>query len=384
VTVTVASSIIVATIPARTASNDGQLLKDAQRVFKPLPKDAATPDFPITPERVELGRMLFFDPRISIDGTVGCSRCHLTALYGTDGLPRSKGAFDQLNDRRAPTVLNAALQFKIHWRGDRENVEDQARKALTFSESFGNPDNASAMAKLKAIASYTKMFQRAFPNERDPVTADNWGKAIGAYERTLITPSRFDEYLTGRTEALSKSEQQGLRTFMDTGCSGCHNGVVVGGGMYQKFGVVEDYWKETGSQKPDKGRFDVTMNPADMYVFKVPGLRNVAMEPLYFHDGSVRTLLEAVRIMARVQLGKTLSDQDTNTIVAFLNSLTGKLPQNFVEAPVLPPGGFARTQSADVEAGIISASSNDRTEQSAVEAGCAAWGTCEYSRSGLH
>jgi hypothetical protein len=126
------------------------------------------------------------------------------------------------------------------------------------------------------------------------------------------------------------------------------------------------------------------MNPADMYVFKVPGLRNVAMEPLYFHDGSVRTLLEAVRIMARVQLGKTLSDQDTNTIVAFLNSLTGKLPQNFVEAPVLPPGGFARTQSADVEAGIISASSNDRTEQSAVEAGCAAWGTCEYSRSGLH
>ena len=339
-TVTVATSIIVATIPARAASNDAQLLQDAQRVFKPLPKDAVTPDSPIAPERVALGRMLFFDPRISIDGTVSCSRCHLAALYGTDGLPKSKGAFDQLNDRRAPTVFNAALQFKVHWRGDRENVEDQARKALTSSKSFGNPDNASAMVKLKAIAGYTKLFQRAFPDEQDPVTADNWGKAIGAYERTLITPSRFDEYLTGRTEALSKAERQGLRTFMDTGCSSCHNGVVVGGGMFRKFGVVEDYWKETGSQEPDKGRFDVTMNPADMYVFKVPGLRNVAMEPLYFHDGSVRTLPQAVRIMARVQLGKTLSDQDADTIVAFLGSLTGKLPQNFAEAPVLPPAGF--------------------------------------------
>src|SRR5260370_18696126 len=138
VTVTVASSIIVATIPARTASNDGQLLKDAQRVFKPLPKDAATPDFPITPERVELGRMLFFDPRIAIDGTVSCARCHLAALYGTDGLPKSKGALDQLNDRRAPTVFNAALQFKVHWRGDRRNDEEHARTPPTSSHTFCN------------------------------------------------------------------------------------------------------------------------------------------------------------------------------------------------------------------------------------------------------
>jgi cytochrome c peroxidase len=216
---------------------------------------------------------------------------------------------------------------------------------LTFSKSFGNPDNPSAMAKLKAIAGYTKIFQRAFPDEQDPVTADNWGKAIGAYERTLVTPSRFDEYLTGRTEALSKSERQGLRTFMDTGCSICHNGVVVGGGMLRKFGVIEDYWKETGSQDPDKGRFDVSMNPADMYVFKVPGLRNVAMEPLYFHDGSVRTLPQAVRIMARVQLGKTLSDQEANTIVTFLNTLTGILPRNFAEAPVLSPAGSPRSRA---------------------------------------
>jgi cytochrome c peroxidase len=135
---------------------------------------------------------------------------------------------------------------------------------------------------------------------------------------------------------------------MDTGCSGCHNGVVVGGGMFRKFGIVEDYWKETGSKEADKGRFDVTMNPADMYVFKVPGLRNVAMAPPYFHDGSASTLLEAVRIMAKVQLGKALSDRDTQAIVTFLGSLTGKLPPNFAEAPVLPPGGFAPPKVADV------------------------------------
>src|SRR6266481_7036858 len=153
---------------ARAADVDADLLTDARRNFQPLPKDMATPEFPITPSRVELGRKLFFDPRISVDGTVSCARCHQAALYGTDGLPKSKGAFDRLNDRRAPTVFNAALQFKVHWRGDRENVEDQARKALTFSKSFGNPDDASAMARLKAMAGYTKMCQRAFPDEQDP------------------------------------------------------------------------------------------------------------------------------------------------------------------------------------------------------------------------
>jgi cytochrome c peroxidase len=340
--------IVVGTIPAQAAGYNAQLLKNAQRVFKPLPKDAGTAEFPITPERVELGRKLFFDPRISVDGTVSCSRCHHAALYGTDGLPKAKGAFDKLNDRGGPTVFNAALQFKEHWRGDRESVEDQASQALTGAVSFGNPDNASAIAKLKAIPGYAELFQKAFPAQSDPVTIVNWGKAIGAYERTLLTPSRFDEYLTGQAEALSEPERQGLRTFMDTGCSACHSGVLLGGGMFRKFGIVEDYWKETGSKEVDKGRFDVTKNPADMYVFKVPGLRNAALTPPYFHDGSARTLPEAVRIMAKVQLGKTLSDQDTNAIVTFLGSLTGKVPPNFAEAPVLPPAGFAPAPSADV------------------------------------
>jgi cytochrome c peroxidase len=337
------TGMAVGPLLAQTPGSDAQLLKDAHLLFKTLPKDAATAEFPVLPERVELGRKLFFDPRISIDGTVSCSRCHVAALYATDGLPKAKGVFDRVNDRRAPTVLNAALQFKAHWRGDRENVEDQASRAVTGSASFGNPDSASAMARVKGIPGYTELFRRAFPGEPNPMTIANWGKAIGAFERTLITPGPFDEYLAGNVQALTEPERQGLRTFVTTGCGGCHNGAAVGGGMFQKFGVIEDYWKETGSKEIDKGRFDVTNIPGDMYVFKVPGLRNVAMTPPYFHDGSARTLPEAVRIMAKVQLGKVLSDKDTTAIAIFLGSLTGKVPPSFAEAPVLPQGAFNTT-----------------------------------------
>ena len=348
----VASATVIATgmcvqHPAwtRAAGADSELLAEAQNFFKPLPKDMATPEFPITPERVDLGRKLFFDPRISADGTVNCARCHQSALYGTDGLAKPHGSHDRLNPRNAPTVLNAALQFKAHWRGDRDDVEDQAKQALVGPPSFGNPDYASAMSKLNSIRGYAEMFRKAFPGDENPITPENWGRAIGAYERTMVTPSRFDLYLAGDPQALTAAEQQGLRTFINIGCPTCHNGPGVGGGTFQKFGVVEDYWTATGSKQVDKGRFDVTHQQADMYVFKVPVLRNVAMTPPYFHDGSVGTLPQAVGIMARVQLGKSLTDEETNQIVAFLHSLTGELPDNFVNAPVLPASGFETTGS---------------------------------------
>ena len=181
------------------------------------------------------------------------------------------------------------------------------------------------------------------------MTADNWGKAVGAYERTLVTPSRFDEYLGGKGDALTAEERHGLRTFIDTGCARCHNGVGIGGDKFRKFGVKEDYWKATGSQEIDRGRIDLTKDPADLYVFKVPGLRNAEMTPPYFHDGSVGTLPEAVRVMARVQLGKTLSDQDTTVIVTFLKSLTGKPPEDFTRAPALPAAGFRPPAAAPRE-----------------------------------
>ncbi|MBP3956039.1 c-type cytochrome [Gemmata sp. G18] len=318
---------------------DAELLKDARDAFEPLPKDMATREFPVSPERVSLGRKLFFDPRISVDGTVSCSRCHLSALYATDALPKSHGARDKVLPRNANTLFNTALQFKQHWRGDFENVETQAKHALT-GPGFGNPDFAAAMARVNAIAGYPELFKKGFPGEADPVNADNWGRAVGAFERTLVTPSRFDEYLGGKTDALTLTERNGLRVFMDIGCVNCHGGVGIGGGKFRKFGVKEDYWKATGSKEIDKGRFDLTKDPADTYTFKVPGLRNVEMTPPYFHDGSVGTLPEAVRVMARVQLGKTLSDEETGAIVTFLKSLTGNPPADFMTPPVLPPAGF--------------------------------------------
>jgi cytochrome c peroxidase len=316
-------------------------LKRAQGLFKPLPASMATSEFPVTAARAGLGRMLFFDPRISLDGTVSCSKCHQPGLYGTDALPKPIGVKDRENPRNAPTVLNAALQFAAHWRGDRKNVEDQATQALVGPPSFGNPNYDAAMAKLKAIPGYAELFRKAFPGEADPVTPQNWGKAIGAYERTLVTPAPFDAYLKGDVRALNPAARAGLSKFITTGCAACHSGVEVGGAMFQKFGVTEDYWNETHSKTVDKGRFDVTKNPADTNVFKVPSLRNVAMTPPYFHDGSVGTLPEAVRVMAKVQLAKTLSHQDVNDIVAFLNSLTGRLPKDFDSLPVLPAAGFS-------------------------------------------
>jgi cytochrome c peroxidase len=332
-----ASALLLATA---SHAQDADLRTQAGTIFKPLPKTMTSPDNPVTPEKVALGRLLFFETRVSEDGTVSCARCHLPWLYGTDGLQKPIGAEHRVNPRNAPTVLNAALQISAHWRGDRKSVEDQATKALVGPPSFGNPSYEAAMARLKAISAYPPLFAKAFPADADPVTAENWGKAIGAYERTLVTPSPFDRYLSGDESALGAEAKAGLREFMQIGCISCHNGVDVGGGLYQKFGLVEDYWKATGSPAPDKGRFDVTKDPADMYVFKVPSLRNVAMTPPYFHDGSVATLPEAVRVMGRVQLGRALTDEQIGRIVAFLHSLTGRLPEDFATSPVLPAAPF--------------------------------------------
>jgi cytochrome c peroxidase len=299
---------------------------------------------------VRLGRNLFFDPRISIDGTVSCSRCHLPALHATDGLPTSHGVHDQVVPRNAPTVLNAGLYFKQHWDGVFANVEEQAKKAL-LGPAFGAPDYAAAMARVKAIGGYAEMFRAAFPGEAEPVTEDNWAKAIGAYERTLVSPSRFDDYLGGKGDALSAAERKGLRTFIDTGCVECHKGAGLGGGGFRKFGVVSDYWKATGSKDIDKGRFGVTKDSADMYKFKVASLRNVAMTPPYFHDGSVDGLPKAVRVMATVQIGIDLSDSEVAEIVTFLGSLTGTIPEGFERAPALPAGGFVPPASSASRSG---------------------------------
>ena len=318
------------------------MLASAREVFKPLPANMATPQRPITPPLVQLGRDLYFDPRLSADGTVSCERCHQPSLYGSDGLPKSRGVFDKINPRHAPTVLNAALQFRQHWRGDRRDVEDQATQAFLGPASFGNPNYDAVIAKINAVPGYPPLFTKAFLEEKNPVTPANIGRAIGAYERTLVTPAPFDDFLKGNTAALTRLQLAGLHTFIATGCTSCHDGVDVGGNSFRKFGIVEDYWKETDSKEIDKGRFELTHNPDDMYVFKVPALRNVAMIPPYFHDGSVPTLAGAVRVMAKVQLGKQLTDAQTDAIVSFLGSLTGPLPRDFATAPALPTAPYSQ------------------------------------------
>ncbi len=340
----IALTISVSLLEAQ--SNDKALLERAQQVFKPLPADASTPQRPLTPERVELGRLLFFENRVSTDGRVSCGACHLPSFYGTDALPRTVGNQGKILPRNTPTVFNTALQFVQHYGGNRADVEEQAVKALVAPLAYGNADYAAAEARLRALPGYRPMFEKAFPGEDEPVTVENWGKAIGAYERTLITPAAFDRYLQGDTAALSPQARQGLEKFMGFGCSGCHSGATVGGQMYQKFGITQDYWNLTGSKEielfkaRDKGRFQDTKNEADAFLFKVQQLRNVAVTPPYFHDGSVAELGDAVRIMGKLQLGRDLSEADISDIKAFLQSLTGEVPAQFAAVPSLPAAAY--------------------------------------------
>ena len=318
---------------------DRALMQQARALFKKLPADFGNPEHPVTPERVALGRALFFDPRWSVDQNVSCATCHNPALYGSDALSKSIGVRSQRHPRNAPTVLNTAGDIAANWRGDRKDVEDQATTAAVGRFSTGHADHAAWIAQIESIDGYLAMFQRAFPDQAKPVTPANLGFAIGAYERTLVTPAPFDSYLEGNISALTPQARAGLRAFIETGCVACHNGVGIGGGMLRRFGLHMDYWKATGSKEIDKGRIDITNDQIDLYVFKVASLRNVAVTAPYFHDGSVATLPQAVQIMATVQLGKRLTDEEVQDIVAFLSSLTGALPKDFATSPALPRNG---------------------------------------------
>ena len=323
------------------ASDDQALLDRAKALFKPLPDSSALENTSLTPERVALGKALFFETRVSSDGRQGCVSCHNPAYHGGDSLPLSMGIHGKVLPRNAPTVFNTSLLVAQHYGGNRASVEEQAVKALTSPVAYGNANYEQAEKKLVQLG-YQPWFDKAFPGQAKSVSVQNWGIAIGAFERTLLTPAPFDRYLKGDSKALSAQAKQGLKTFIETGCAGCHSGVTVGGQSFQKFGITQDYWLLTGSTEKeafkgyDKGRFQDTKSEADAFMFKVPQLRNVAMTPPYFHDGTAATLPQAVRIMAQLQLGKQLSDTQVADIVSFLESLTGEVPADFAKAPALP------------------------------------------------
>lgn len=304
-----------------TSSSSLKLVRDGS--FATIVAPLVPESNPQTPEKVELGKMLYFEPRLSSSGVISCASCHNLALGGDDGIPTSLGHEFLTGGRNAPTVLNAAFFSKQFWDGRAEGLEEQAKGPIQAPVEMNLPSDL-AVERIKSIKGYLPFFEKAFPNESDPITFDNIARAIAAFERTLITPNDgLDRYLKGDKNALSAQAQRGMKTFDSTGCTSCHNGSALSNGALMKF--------EYGN---DEGRKKVTGNAADEKFFRVQTLRNISLTGPYFHDGSVATLEEAVTTMARVQLSKELTTEERDDIVAFLQSLVGEQPQ--VTIPVLP------------------------------------------------
>ena len=330
---------------ADVSDEDKALLERAQATFKPLPDAAEMQKVrPFTEEQVKLGQQLWYENRLSKGNTVSCNSCHNLATAGVDNMPTSAGHKSQFDGRNSPTALNAALLGSQFWDGRAADVEEQAGGPLLNPVEMANATEADAAAKIAGIPEYQEKFKAAFP-EDGAVSFKNITAALGAFERTLLTPTRWDDYLKGNVSALSEQERKGVRAFMDNGCMSCHSGVNLGGTMFQKFGLVDGpYWKHIDDPKHDKGRADVTKKAEDEFFFRVPGLRNVERTYPYFHNGSVWELDKAVNIMAKAQLGKTLAPEDTENIVAFLKALSGNVPESARTMPELPVSHDVKSQ----------------------------------------
>lgn len=308
-------------LPTSAAEIDAAALRTrALAQFQPVPEHAPGSERD-TPAQIDLGRRLYFETALSLDNSQSCNSCHRidNRLGGVDNLPTSPGVKGENGSRNSPTVLNAALQMAQFWDGRAADLAEQAKGPVLNPVEMAMPDEATVVARLLAKREYDAAFAAAFPDASDPISYDAMASAIAAFERTLLTHDRFDDFLGGDLTALDDVERAGLETFIDTGCAACHNGAALGGISYMKLGLVKPY-----SASDDSGREQVTGNPADRQVFKTPMLRNIALTAPYFHNGQVATLDAAVRQMAEYQLGRTLDDRQVSQIVAFLNALTDK------------------------------------------------------------
>lgn len=296
-----------------------QIRESARQVISPLPPRMPGSEKD-SPELVALGKKLFFEPRLSANNSQSCNSCHAIDKHrgGVDNQPTSPGAFGKRGGRNSPTVLNAGLQMAQFWDGRAPTLEHQAKGPILNPIEMAMPSDGDVLKRLRETPEYNPLFLKAFPGDKDPITYDNLAKAIAAFERTLLTHDRFDDFLNGHEKALNEQELRGLETFLTVGCTACHNGPVVGGNSYQKLGLVKPF------ETTDKGRFDVTRDEDDKYKFKVPLLRNIELTGPYFHDGSIRSLDEVVRKMAWHQLGVELKEEQVKDLVAFLKTLTDK------------------------------------------------------------
>lgn len=325
---TIACFMGVSALQAETTVNPAIL-----GMFQAIPEVADNPENPVTDAKVALGRMLYYDTRLSKNRTMSCNSCHDLESFGDDGLKVSKGIHDQLGGRSAPTVYNAAIHIAQFWDGRAKDVEAQAIGPVTNPIEMGMPDPEYVLNVLKSIPGYVEAFSAAFPGESDPMTYPNVGNAIGAFERKLLTPAPFDAFLKGDEAALTDAEKHGLNLFVTTGCTVCHNGMGVGGHMYQKLGLVKEW------PTKDLGRFEATKVETDKYFFKVPSLRNITETAPYLHDGSVETLNEIVAKMAEYQLGRQLPEEEVVAITAFLGALKGSIDPDYIKKPELPADG---------------------------------------------
>jgi cytochrome c peroxidase len=320
-------------IPEVFAQDD--LQNKAKSLLMPIPDNP--PEFednPATIEKIELGKMLYFEPRLSASHLISCNTCHNLGTGGVDLQETSVGHGWQKGPRNAPTVLNAVFNIAQFWDGRAKDLADQAKGPVQATVEMNNSPQR-LVSTLKSMPQYRDLFANAFPEQKEHINFENTVKAIEAFEATLLTPdSRFDKFLKGDNKALSSEEKNGLKLFMDKGCASCHNGVNLGGNSYFPFGVVKNPGAEI-LPPGDKGRFKVTKTASDEYVFKVPTLRNIQLTPPYFHSGKVWSLNEAVSIMGSSQLGIKLSDNEIKEITIFLKSLNGKQPK--IEYPILPP-----------------------------------------------
>jgi cytochrome c peroxidase len=289
----------------------------------------------VTDAKVTLGQMLYFDTKLSKTGKNSCNSCHNLSTFGVDNSSFSKGDNGGLGGRNSPTVFNAALHSMQFWDGRAKDVEEQAGMPILNPVEMAMPSETELVKRLQADPNYQNLFKAAFPDISDPINFANLRLAIAAFERKLITPSRFDAYIEGDKSVLNEQEKRGWVTFVETGCTTCHNGALLGGNMFQKFGVFADYWTLTKSAKIDNGKFDVSKNEADKYIFKVPSLRNIDKTGPYFHDGSVKSLDEAIKIMAKLQLNNDLTTDQVADISAFLKSLTADIPEKYKKAPTV-------------------------------------------------
>ncbi|NBU98535.1 MAG: cytochrome-c peroxidase [Spirochaetia bacterium] len=303
-------------LPAKSASSP--VLPGNSEPIKPIPIS-----LDLDYQKVELGEKLFFDKRLSKDNSVSCASCHDLNLGGTDKKKFSKGINNSNGSINSPTVLNAGFNFKQFWNGRAESLEEQTEGPINNPLEMGSNWN-EVIAKLTSDNEYVSKFKLIYKSD---IKAELIQNAIAEFERSLFTPnSRFDQYLRGDTNAIDEDELAGYNLFKNLGCSSCHQGLNIGGNMYQTFGISGDYFSDRGNlTEVDYGLYNITKNESDKFVFKVPSLRNINLTAPYLHDGSAETLEDAVRIMSIYQLGRTLSSEESEKIVKFLKTLTGEL-----------------------------------------------------------